>query len=123
IKIPNKGSHQNKNFSRSNLIIMFQIGSPMNFDTDGHDILTIIKVNIIDIITGTTHIIDFIDGSKIEVKIPQGFGYRKQLRVKDKGLWRNGSIRGDLRIIVDYDIPKYDLTKKQLKILKEIKNG
>lgn len=122
-RVPGKGGQTIKDKPRSDLIVMVYIDMPKDYDVDGYDIMNVAKINVMDIITGTTHKIKFVDGTEIDVKIPQGFEPYKQLRVPNKGLWKNKRERADLKIVVEYDIPKYDLTEQQLQTLEEIKNG
>jgi len=81
-----------------------------------------LPITFADAALGTAIEVPCINGSKVNIKIPAGTQYGKQLRLKDKGMpiLRRSSF-GDLYIRIIPEVP-ISLSKKQKELLEEFKD-
>jgi len=86
---------------------------------EGHNLKTDLNVKLSDALLGAKYTVETLDGV-IEVKVPVGVSHGELLRVKSKGVPKEGSSRGDLMIKVNIQIPD-KLSKKARDLVKQLK--
>jgi molecular chaperone DnaJ len=118
LRVQGKGNYGNHSGRYGDLYIRIRVKKDKNFEVEGSDLYTSIKINFIQAILGDTIEIDYFD-KKLEVKIPEGTQPESILKIKNKGLpYLNSDSNGDLYIRVQVEIPKAT-TKKQKELLLE----
>ncbi len=88
------------------------------FERKGDDLFTKLKISLADSLIGAKKELTYLDGTKLEVKIPSLVKHKDILRVKNKGV-PNARGKGDLLIQLEVQLPK-KLTKKQEDLIKEL---
>lgn len=91
IIIPGKGYRRGRNFG--DLIIILNIVDTHGFEISGSDLYYTLCVENLSSILGKKIQIECIEGSKVEVKIPENFKENMILRIKKKGLWYKSNKR------------------------------
>lgn len=85
IIIPGKGYRRGQNFG--DLVIILNITDTHGFEISGSDLYYTHYVENLSSILGKKIQIECIEGSKVEVKIPENFRENMILKIKKKGLW------------------------------------
>ena len=121
IRLTGKGEAGLKSGASGDLYIFISIQSHNLFKRSEENLFFELPITFADAALGTTIEVPCINGSKVNVKIPAGTQYGKQLRLKDKGMpiLRRSSL-GDLYIRIIPEVP-VSLTKKQKELLEEFK--
>jgi len=112
---------KSKDGINGDLYVVIEVIPSVKFERKGIDLLTKLDLTLYEAWCGCKKTIDCIDGSKIEITIPELSEDKKMLRVQHKGMpdLRGYSTYGDMYVQVNYKIPT-KLTDKQKKLLKEI---
>jgi len=121
IRLSGKGEAGTKNAANGDLYLFISIQSHNLFKRSEENLFFELPITFADAALGTTIEVPCISGSKVNVKIPAGTQYGKQLRLKDKGMpiLRRSSL-GDLYIRIIPEVP-ISLSKKQKELLEEFK--
>ena len=113
IQFKNKG-HTAQGMT-GNLTVYISITPHNDFELHNNDLYTLIKINALSAITGTTKRIKTIDGKEIDVEIKAGVQNDSKIRVSGFGMNRlRESGRGDLYCIVNVTtdiLPEHLLTE------------
>lgn len=105
------------------LVVTIHVKQPKDFERSGADIHSVITVDAIDAMLGSTREFENIDGAALTVQIPAGIQPGQMLRVTGRGLPRaNHAQRGNLLLKVQIAIPK-NLTEQQKNLLQQLRNG
>lgn len=86
---------------------------------DGGTLYRDLHVKLSDALLGNTYKVDTLDGA-VDIKIPAGIKHGELLRLKNKGVPRDGN-RGDFMVKVHIDLPQ-KLSRKAKKLVEELKN-
>lgn len=89
IVIPGKGYRSGRSFG--DLIINLNIIDTHGFEISGSDLYYTFYVENLSSMLGEKIQIECIEGTKVEVKIPENFREDMVLRIKNKGLWRKSN--------------------------------
>lgn len=121
---PNEGNapaNANGNGVNGELNISFHILPHSEYSVDGQNLKQDIKLNLYEAWHGCTKEVKCLDGTIVKVKIPSLTENFKLFQVKGKGLpnVNNPSSFGTLILRAVYQMPKKELTDKQLDLLKE----
>ena len=121
IRLSGKGEAGTKSGATGDLYLFISVHNHSLFKRSEENLFFELPITFADAALGTTIEIPSINGSKVNVKIPAGTQYGKQLRLKDKGMpiLRRSSF-GDLYIRIIPEVP-VSLTKKQKELLEEFK--
>tara|TARA_B110000261_G_scaffold127125_1_gene142141 strand:+ start:389 stop:1522 length:1134 start_codon:yes stop_codon:yes gene_type:complete len=121
IRLSGKGEAGNKSGASGDLYLFISVLNHSLFKRSEENLFFELPVTFADAALGTAIEVPCINGSKVNVKIPAGTQYGKQLRLKDKGMpiLRKNSF-GDLYIRIIPEVP-VSLTKKQKELLEEFK--
>ena len=121
IRLSGKGEAGTKSGGNGDLYLFISVQNHSLFKRSEENLFFELPITFADAALGTTIEIPCIDGSKVNVKIPAGTQYGKQLRLKDKGMpiLRKSSY-GDLYIKIIPEVPT-SLSKKQKELLEEFK--
>lgn len=89
----------------------------------GNDLRYNLKLSYPQLVLGDKVEIDTIEGTKIRVSIPEYSKVGANLKIQNKGLkhYGNESIRGNLSLILDIDIPT-SITDEQREIIQKLKD-
>ena len=121
IRLSGKGEAGTKSGASGDLYLFISIQNHGLFKRSEENLFFELPITFADAALGTTIEVPCINGSKVNVKIPAGTQYGKQLRLKDKGMpiLRRNSF-GDLYIRIIPEVP-VSLSKKQKELLEEFK--
>lgn len=103
------------------LNVMFHLLPHSKFTVEGQNLKMDLKVNLYEALCGAEKNITCLDGSTINVKIPELTENGKLLKINGKGLPNVNMVNniGSLIIRVVYEMPKKKLADKQIDLLKE----
>lgn len=117
IKVP-AGVNEGSRIQFSDFDIILSVSSSNKFHREGYDIITDLKVPMVDAALGEIAEVETISG-KVKLKIPQGTQPGTLIRIKGKGVKHvNSTTHGDHYVRVQIDIPT-KLSAKQKELLEE----
>ena len=121
IRLSGKGEAGTKGGGAGDLYLFISVQNHSLFKRSEENLYFELPITYADAALGTTIEVPCINGSKVNVKIPAGTQYGKQLRLKDKGMpiLRRSSF-GDLYIRIIPEVP-VSLSKRQKELLEEFK--
>lgn len=121
IRFKGLGDDSFQNLDRGDLLVQVRVANHKTYQRDGVNIYMKEKVNVFDLLAGTTIIIQDLTGANISVNISKGTQPDTILSVTGYGIpdKRTGK-RGNLYIKVGCYLP--DITDEVLNKIKEIKN-
>lgn len=121
IKLEGKGE-VNAQGQRGDLYVRVQVRPDKRFERDGHNIVSQIKIDMVQAALGTDYSVETIDGEAI-LKIPPGTQPGKLFKMSNKGMpIVNSTERGDHIVVVDVAVPT-KLTNKQKELLKDFEKS
>lgn len=120
IIIKGEGGKQNTNLPSGDLIVTVIETKHHLYERDGDNLKVTVEVSPLELILGTSIIIKTLDGSDINLKIPEGANPNKALKIPEKGMFTyGGNSRGD--ILVNLRVKPLKLNTEEDKItLQEI---
>lgn len=126
ITFPGKGSESPDGGPNGDLIVSIKVSKEDKYELIGNNIVLNEKVPFCDALLGCEREVEFLDGKKYKIKLPELTEDRKSYIFNGQGMPiidQYGRVRGngDLAIVVRYDYPK-KLDKKTRKIIEELKN-
>ena len=117
------GENKFSNLPPGDLFVEFIVIPDPNFAVNGINLMTKIKVNAIDAVTGYKTTTKGLDGRVFDITIPSGTQHGTQLRLSGQGLYDiNNPRRGDLFVEVLIDVPR-NITTEQVERLLELVKG
>jgi len=121
IRLTGKGEAGTKSGANGDLYLFITIQSHSLFKRSEENLFFELPITFANAALGTAIEVPCINGSKVNVKIPAGTQYGKQLRLKDKGMpiLRRSSL-GDLYIRIIPEVP-ISLSKRQKELLEEFR--
>ena len=121
IRLTGKGEAGTKSGANGDLYLFITVQSHSLFKRSEENLFFELPVTFANAALGTAIEVPCINGSKVNVKIPAGTQYGKQLRLKDKGMpiLRKSSL-GDLYIRIIPEVP-ISLSKRQKELLEEFR--
>ena len=121
IRLSGKGEAGAKSGGNGDLYLFISVQNHSLFKRSEENLFFELPITFADAALGTAIEVPCINGSKVNVKIPAGTQYGKQLRLKDKGMpiLRRSSF-GDLYIRIIPEVP-VSLSKRQKELLEEFK--
>jgi molecular chaperone DnaJ len=121
IRLSGKGEAGTKSGANGDLYLFISVKNHSLFKRSEENLFFELPITFADAALGTAIEVPCINGSKVNVKIPAGTQYGKQLRLKDKGMpiLRRNTF-GDLYIRIIPEVP-ISLSKKQKELLEEFK--
>jgi molecular chaperone DnaJ len=121
IKLKGKGEI-NAQGQRGDLYVRINVRPDKRFERDGHNIISRIKINMIQAALGTDYKVETIDG-EVTLKIPPGTQPGKVFKMTGKGMpIVNSNQRGDHIVIVEVEIPT-KLNSKQKELLEDFEKA
>ena len=125
VRIPGEGNAGSNGGQPGNLYVEVRVQEHPVFWREDFDLVHRLSINIAEAALGGSKAIPTLDGDPVELKIPSGTQSGSYLKVRGKGvphLYRNGrstNRRGDLRVLVDVDIPA-KLNEYQRQLLSDL---
>jgi molecular chaperone DnaJ len=120
IRLPNEGQPGQNGGPNGNLFIAVDVKPHEYFKRKGEDILLDLDINIAQAVLGAELPVPTVDGKDEMLTIPSGTQPGKVFNLRGKGVPRiRQSGRGDLRVIVNVDIPK-KLTPEQRELFEKL---
>ena len=125
VRITGEGSAGSNGGPPGNLYVQVRVQEHPVFWREDFDLVHRLPINIAEASLGVSKPIPTLDGDPVELEIPSGTQSGSYFRVRGKGvphLRRNGrptDRRGDLRVLVDVDIPA-KLNKYQRQLLSDL---
>ena len=121
IRLSGKGEAGTKSGPNGDLYLFISVKNHSLFKRSEENLFFELPITYADAALGTAIEVPCINGSKVNVKIPAGTQYGKQLRLKDKGMpILRRSTFGDLYIRIIPEVP-ISLSKRQKELLEEFK--
>lgn len=103
-----------------NLYVHVEVQDHPLFHRDGYDLIYALPVNLAEAALGVEKDVPTLEGATERIKIPSGSQADTEFRIRGKGIPHvNGSRRGDLRVIIDLQVPR-SLSSYQRKLLEEL---
>lgn len=103
------------------LYVKIHVKEDKRFEKEGYDLITELPVRLTDLVLGTTHTIDSLDGP-VDVVIPAGTNDGAEIAIRGKGVpaSRTSTQRGALRVVLALQIPQ-KLSKTQEELFKKLR--
>ena len=93
---------------------------PEGWRLSGNDIVTRLKLDIWSALTGTTALIQTIDG-KVPLEIPWGTPHGKEFILEGRGWTDKNGMRGAHRVVIELVMPQEDMTEEVRPLLERLK--
>lgn len=121
IRIPEEGSAGKNGGPYGDLYIVIIVEPNKNFKVQGEDLFTEIDISLIELILGKESSIDYLNGKKLDFKIPELSDSQKLIRIKGKGMpFLHQNKYGNLYVKLNLKMPK-KLSKRAKKIITDLK--
>lgn len=86
------------------------------------DAETTIQITYIDILLGVVESIKCVDGSSVNVKIPENFNFDTKIRLDGKGI--RDEVKGEVGdLLITFELVTPELTKEQIQCLKLVRSS
>ena len=115
IRLKGQGGRGVNGGAPGDVFITFQVKADDNWSREGLDLVTPVKLNIVQATLGSKVSINTLDAKKVSLTIPAGTPSGKRFRVRGQGIAK-GEKRGDLIIVAAIDVPQ-KLTPEQEKLM------
>lgn len=120
MKVAGEGSREHADLPPGNLhVVIFIVPHPV-FQFNGSDLGMVVKIDALDLLTGTEYQLTTIGGENLSVNIPRGSNAKSQLRVPNKGM-PQGNGFGHLYLVIEPVFPV--LSDEQVEAIKKIKTA
>lgn len=107
VKYNRLGDNAEPRLPRGDLYVKIRVRMPNNWDREGNNLVTKIRVNVFDMITGTSVNFNSLDGKTIRLTIPAGTVPGTVMNVRGYGIPDlRTSRRGSIYVQVDAEMPK-----------------
>ena len=122
IRLEGRGEAGVRGDTSGDLVVTIQITEDEAFDRQGDDLYTVVRIDAIDAMLGTSVELDGImEGERVTVTIPSGCQYGQQIELEGLGMPRLGSsARGRFVAAVQVSVPN-DLNSSQKEALNHIR--
>ena len=107
IRYAGMGQKDIPNAPPGDLFVQIQVQNEKNWDIVNRDLLTIVEINVLELITGTTTFIQTPEGRQIKLNIPPGTQPNTVFNVTGKGLPdRRTGAHGNVHVRVNGVVPR-----------------
>lgn len=125
IRYQGQGDQRNTSLPPGDLYIQVEIAPHDKFTRKQSVLETSIKVDAVSLILGCKKIITCVDGSNIDLTVPQGLQHGVKIRIPKKGMpvQPNSTQRGDMLVLIEVEIPSIGDEKilEQLKHIQKLR--
>ncbi|MGB5985255.1 MAG: J domain-containing protein [Desulfobacterales bacterium] len=120
LRIAGKGEPSAHGGTPGDLLIKVKVLPDPQFQVDGHDLIIQRSIRLSEALLGTTLEVPTLEGSARKLKIPPGTRHKTKLRLSGHGLPRmKGTIKGDLYVLIQIDLPK-TFTSEQRQLIEKL---
>lgn len=120
IRVHSQGNAGRFGSPPGDLYLQVRVKPDPNFSRDGYNIVSNVKINVVDAMLGTTVETPTVEGN-VKLKIPAGTQHGKLFKLSGQGITLpSGARRGDQLVKVELVVPS-KITAKQKKLLEEFK--
>jgi len=120
LRVPQQGLAGAQGGPPGDLYVDVEIAPDSEFERDGMDIATRLKITVTEAMLGVTRDIVLPDDSVVSVEVPAGTQPGEVISTRGKGVPRiDGRGRGALHAVVDVSIPK-SLSERARRLLKDL---
>lgn len=119
LRLSGKGEAGIRGGARGDLYVHISVRPSNKFRRDGLNLISELEISVFDAILGGTYEVETFWG-KVDLKVPENIRDRELLRIKGKGVERDGD-KGDHLVRISYKMPK-KVSKKLREILEEAKS-
>ena len=119
LRLSGKGEAGVRGGPRGDLYVHITVKPSNKFKRDGLNLITELEISVFDAILGGAYEIETFWG-KVDLKVPENIRDRELLRIKGKGVDRDGD-KGDHLVRINYKMPK-KVSKKLREVLEEAKH-
>lgn len=107
LRVPGQGMPGAQGGPPGDLFVDVDIAPDANFERDGQDLITRVRVSVAEASLGVTRDIELPDGSTVKVEVSPGTQPGEVVTTRNRGVPRiDGRGRGSLHAIVQVEIPK-----------------
>lgn len=122
LRVSGRGGAGERGGPPGDLIVELVVAQSDDFERDGPDVRSNVRVSLVDAVLGATVSTQTVDGGEIELKVPPGTNHGEVVRIRNRGFPRlgqgSGGGRGDHFVRYLVDLPR-DLTEEQKRLLHE----
>jgi DnaJ-class molecular chaperone len=116
------GDDSIKGAYRGDLYVKIKVVGQQDWKREGDDLHTVLRVNALDMITGTEAVIKTLDNKSVKLNIPQGTKNNTKFAITDYGVPNAKTLkRGKLIVRVEAEIP-HTTSEKILEKLRNIRS-
>ncbi len=105
LRLAGKGSPGGGGMPAGDLLLRIRVAPHPLFRIEGDDLVTEIDVPLTTLVLGGTVEVPTADGTRRRLKVREGTPNRARLRIREQGLPRKGSPRGDLHVVLHVLLP------------------
>ena len=123
IRFKGLGDNTDHRFPRGDLLVVVRVQRHKKFDRDGRHLYTTVEVPLLELITGTSYVVEKLTGGPIQLKIPPGTNPGTTLSIAGYGLPCNLTQRtGNMYVRIKGITPKIK-DKELLKKVEELNDA
>ena len=123
VRLTGEGDVGRNSGPAGNLYIQVDVRDHDLFTREDSDLFYRLPVDMAEAALGVEKQVPTLDGGMETIKVPQGTQPGSEFRIRGKGVPHlNGSRRGDLRVLVDLQVPR-NLSAHQRQLLEELANS
>jgi DnaJ-class molecular chaperone len=120
IKYPGLGDNFFNTLARGDLYVKINVEPDSRFYVDNYDLIKIVEIDCVQAMTGTTLLLEGLDGKKFDITIPPGTQPNTKFRIVNQGLYvMNQSSRGNLIVNLKINVP-INLNDNQIATLRQL---
>ncbi len=105
--------------SAGDLYVKIHVKAHKIFEKEGFDLVTYLPIKISEAVLGTTKKLETLEGVE-EIVIPSGSKDGHEIRIRGKGVPASGGKRGNLRVVLELEIPQ-KLSKSERELFEKLK--
>ena len=120
LRVPGQGMPGHQNGPAGDLFVDVEVAQDPSFERDGLDLITRLKVSVVEAALGTTRELTLPDETTVSVDVPAGTQPGEVVTTRGRGVPRiDGRGRGALHAVVQVAIPK-DISPRAQELLREL---
>lgn len=108
LRVPGQGMPGAQGGPAGDLFVDVDLAPDPNFERDGQDLITRVKISMAEATLGASRDIELPDGSKVKIEVAAGTQPGEVVTTRNRGVPRiDGRGRGALHAVVQVEIPKH----------------
>lgn len=124
MRIEGEGGREHADLPFGDLYVMVEIMQHAIFQYGGIDLQTVMKIDVLDLITGCEVDMKTISGETVKVTVPPATSPQTRLRIEGKGMPSRGTAFGDLYVVFEVIMPQLsDEHRDEIQKIKVARNS